>query len=52
MEGDKIDFESFCELADHLQVKQSQGDVVVAPPIVLAGMISEQLKHTNVTVGS
>ena len=50
--GNKVDVESFCELADHLEVKKSQGDVVIAPPIVLAGMLADQLKHTNVTVGS
>lgn len=50
--GNKLRVESFCKLVDDLPVKQSQGDVVVAPPVIYAGMMADKLKQSKIDVAA
>ena len=50
--GNKERVETFCRLADDLTVKPSQGDVVVAPPMIYAGMMADRLKNAKIDVGA
>lgn len=50
--GTTFRVETFRQLVEHLPVNKKEGDIVIAPPIIYAGKLAEQLEGTGIDIGA